>query len=97
MKSPLIFRIFKGEQIYVVKQFVDKDQILFGHEAEVDIDLESSEVSSIHCLIEKRGQQYFICDLGSTQGTLKNGESILDEEIHSGDEFTIGPFRVIFF
>lgn len=97
MKSPLIFRVFKGEQIHVVKQFVDKDQVLFGHDAEVDIDLESSEVSPIHCLIEKRGTQYFICDLGSTQGTLKNGQPILDELIQSGDEFSVGPFRIIFF
>lgn len=97
MKSPLIFRIFKNEQIHLVKQFVDKEQILFGHEADVDIDLDSVEVSSIHCLIEKRGNQYFICDLGSSQGTFKNGVQILDEPITSGDEFNIGPFRVIFF
>lgn len=97
MKSPLIFRVFKNEQIHVVKQFLDKDQILFGHEAEVDVDLDSAEVSPIHCLIEKRGHQYFICDLGSTQGTFKNGQMILDEAIASGDEFTVGPFRIIFF
>lgn len=97
MKSPLIFRVFKNEQIYVVKQFVDKDQIIIGHEAEVDIDLDSSEVSSIHCLVEKRGQQFFICDLGSTQGTFRNGKAILDEEVFSGDEFSVGPFRIVFF
>ena len=97
MKSPLIFRVFKNEQIHVVKQFLDKDQILFGHEAEVDIDLDSSEVSAIHCLVEKRGNQFFICDLGSSQGTFKNGAPVLDEVISSGDEFTVGPFRIIFF
>lgn len=40
MKSPLIFRVFKNDQIHVVKQFVDKDQIIIGREAEVDIDLD---------------------------------------------------------
>ncbi len=97
MKSPLIFRVFKNDQIHVVKQFVDKDQIIIGHEAEVDIDLDSAEVSSIHCLIEKRGQQFFICDLGSTGGTYKNGKNVMDEEILSGEEFNVGPFRVVFF
>ena len=97
MKSPLIFRVFKNDQIHVVKQFLDKDQILFGHEAEVDVDLDSSEVSAIHCLIEKRGNQFFICDLGSSQGTFKNGLPVLDEAIASGDEFNVGPFRIIFF
>ncbi|MBC7467124.1 MAG: AgmX/PglI C-terminal domain-containing protein [Bdellovibrio sp.] len=97
MKSPLIFRVFKNEQIHLVKQFVDRDQIVIGHEAEVDIDLDSGEISSIHCLIEKRGGQFYICDLGSAQGTYKNGQSILDEAINSGDEFTVGPFRIVFF
>ena len=97
MKSPLIFRVFKNEQIFVVKQFVDKDQITIGHDAEVDIDLDSNEISAIHCLVEKRGQQFFICDLGSTQGTFKNNQSILDEPIASGDEFHVGPYRIVFF
>lgn len=81
----------------MVKQFVDKDQVIIGHEAEVDIDLDSSEISSIHCLVEKRGQQFFISDLGSSAGTFKNGKNILDEEIFSGEEFTVGPYRVVFF
>lgn len=97
MKSPLIFRVFKNEQIFVVKQFVDKDQITIGHDAEVDIDLDSNEISAIHCLVEKRGTQFFICDLGSTQGTFKNNQSILDEPINSGDEFNVGPYRIVFF
>lgn len=97
MKSPLIFRVFKNDQIHVVKQFVDKDQVLFGHDAEVDVDLDSSEVSSIHCLVEKRGAQFYLCDLGSTQGTYKNGQPVLDEMIQSGDEFLVGPYRVSFF
>ncbi|MBC7742048.1 MAG: FHA domain-containing protein [Bdellovibrionaceae bacterium] len=97
MKSPLIFRVFKNDQIQVVKQFVDKDQILFGHNAEVDVDLDSSEVSAIHCLVEKRGQQFYLCDLGSTQGTFKNGQGVLDEPIQSGDDFNVGPFKIVFF
>lgn len=97
MKSPLIFRVFKNDQIFVVKQFVDKDQITIGHDAEVDIDLDSTEISAIHCLVEKRGQDFFICDLGSAQGTYKNGKSILDESLASGEEFSIGPYRIAFF
>ncbi len=97
MKSPLIFRVFKADQIQVVKQFVDKDQVLFGHNAEVDVDLDSSEVSAIHCLVEKRGDQFYLCDLGSTQGTFKNGQGVLDEQLQSGDEFNVGPFKIVFF
>jgi pSer/pThr/pTyr-binding forkhead associated (FHA) protein len=101
LKSPVIFRVFKNDQIYFVKQFVDKDQLVIGrseaNESDVDVHLDSSEVSTIHCLVEKRGDQFFICDLGSAQGTFKNGQAILDEPISSGDEFTVGPFKIIFF
>ena len=101
MKSPLIFRVFKNNQIHFVKQFVDKDQIVFGSSldsgAEVDVDLESKEVSAIHCLVEKRGTQYHLCDLGSSQGTYKNGQVVLDEPLNTNDEFQVGPFKVVFF
>lgn len=101
MKSPLIFRVFKNNQIHFVKQFVDKDQIVFGSSldsgAEIDVDLESKEVSAIHCLVEKRGTQYFLCDLGSSQGTYKNGQVVLDEALNTNDEFQVGPFKVVFF
>jgi hypothetical protein len=101
LKSPIIFRVFKNDQIHFVKQFLDKDQLVIGRsvngDADVDVDLDSVEVSTIHCLVEKRGPQFYICDLGSTQGTFKNGQAILDEPISSGDEFTVGPFKIVFF
>ncbi|MES2801521.1 MAG: AgmX/PglI C-terminal domain-containing protein [Bdellovibrionota bacterium] len=101
MKSPIIFRVFKNNQIHFVKQIVDKDQIVFGSSldsgAEVDVDLESKEVSEIHCLVEKRGTQYFLCDLGSSQGTYKNGQVVLDEALNTNDEFQVGPFKIVFF
>ncbi len=101
MKAPIIFRVYKNNQIHFVKQFTDKDQIVFGSSAmsgsEMDVDLESTEISAIHCLVEKRGAQFYLCDLGSTQGTFKNGNQILDDMLNSGDEFNIGPFKVSFF
>lgn len=96
MKSPLIFRIFKNNQLVGVKQF-DQDQIVIGHNAEVHLDLDSDQVSPIHCLIELRDNGYYICDLGSQSGTFKNGQAILDEAISSGDELGIGPFKISFF
>lgn len=79
-----------------VKQF-DQDQIVIGHNAEVHLDLDSDQVSSIHCLIELRDNGYYICDLGSSSGTFKNGQAVLDEAIGSGDEITLGPFKIVFF
>ncbi len=96
MKSPLIFRIFKNNQLIGVKQF-DQEQIVIGNKAEVNLDLDSDQVSPIHCLIELRDNGYYICDLGSQSGTFKNGQAILDEMISSGDEIGVGPFKIAFF
>lgn len=96
MRSPLIFRIFKDNQLIGVKQF-DQDQIVIGHSEEVHVDLDGEGVSPIHCLLERRDSGYYICDLGSQTGTFKNGQAVLDEGITSGDEVTVGPFKIVFF
>lgn len=96
MKSPLIFRIFKNNQLLGVKQF-DLPQVVIGHKAEVNLDLDSDQVSPIHCLIELRENGYYICDLGSQSGTFKNGQAVLDEMISSGDEIGVGPYKIGFF
>jgi pSer/pThr/pTyr-binding forkhead associated (FHA) protein len=96
LKSPLIFRIFKNSQLQGVKQF-DLAQVVIGHKAEVNLDLESEEVSPIHCLVELREDGYYICDLGSQSGTFKNGQAVLDEMIFTGDEIGVGPYKIGFF
>lgn len=96
MKSPLIFRVFKNNQLHEVKQF-DSEQVVLGNNDEAGILLEDDAVSSIHALIELRGDVFYVCDLGSTTGTMKNSQPILDEAIHSGDELQIGPFRILFY
>lgn len=95
MRTPLILRLFRDKQLLQVKQF-DQDQIVIGNKAEVDIDLDSDHVSVIHCLIEKRDNHYYLCDLGSATGTFKNGQAILDEQVQTGDEIKVGPYSIHF-
>ena len=80
----------------LVKQF-DQSQIIFGKDADVQVELDDEAVSAIHCLIELRDSGYYLCDLGSHTGTFKNGKQILDEPISSGDQIKVGPFTVHFF
>ena len=70
MKSPVILRVFKNNQLLEVKQF-DQKQIVFGQDAEVHLDLKGEGVSAIHCLIEMRDGGYYVSDLGSQTGTLE--------------------------
>ncbi|MGZ3690211.1 MAG: FHA domain-containing protein, partial [Pseudobdellovibrio sp.] len=96
MNAPLFFRIYKNGQMHLVKQFVNDERIVIGQGSGVQIDLASPEVSSIHCLVEKREGGYYLCDLGSEQGTFVKGAQILDQQIVSGDHFEIGPFSIYF-
>lgn len=70
---------------------------MIGHNADVNVDLDSDQVSPIHCMIERRDNGFYLCDLGSQTGTFKNGQAVLDESVSSGDELEIGPFKISFF
>ncbi len=96
MKTPIILRVYKDSQLLEVRQF-DMDQIIIGHSADVHLDLNDPGISPIHCLLELRDSGYYICDLGSHAGTLKNGKAVLDEPLSSGDQLVLGPFTVHFF
>jgi hypothetical protein len=96
MKKPVVLRIFKGEQLLGVKQFTES-QIVLGKPGDVQVPLEGEKVSIIHAAIEERDSGYFICDLGSENGTFKNGETVLDAPIESGDIIQVGEFRIEFF
>ncbi|RYZ71865.1 MAG: FHA domain-containing protein, partial [Proteobacteria bacterium] len=96
MKKPVVLRIFKGDQLLGVKQFTEP-QIVFGKPGEVQVALDGERVSLIHAAIEERDSGFFICDLGSETGTVKNGETVLDAPLESGDIVQIGEFRVEFY
>jgi pSer/pThr/pTyr-binding forkhead associated (FHA) protein len=96
LKTPVILRVFKNDQLIEVRQF-DGDQIVIGHDADVQLDLDHESISPIHCLIERRDDSFYVCDLGSKAGTFKNGQAILDEILSSGDDIRVGPFKLSFF
>lgn len=96
MNKPLIFRIFKNNQLQGVKQF-ELDQVVIGRNPDSQLELKDPTVSGLHCMVELRDQEYYISDLGSQNGTFKNGQAILDEKIQSGDEIVVGPYKIVFF
>ena len=84
------------DKLIDVKQFVE-DQIIIGSQADVHLNLRGSSVAHFHAMIERRGSQYFIVDLGSQSGTFKNNEKVLESSIQSGDSFRIGQYKVKIF
>ncbi len=64
---------------------------LLGRGSKVDCVLDSSSVSRRHARIEQRERSYYILDLGSTNGTLVNGERIETETaLTQGDQIRVG-------
>lgn len=66
---------------------------------EVDVVLEDSSVSRMHARISKEGQDYYLEDLNSTNGTFKNGLRLQPYEkrkLESGDELRCGRVTLIF-
>lgn len=61
-----------------------------------DIMIKHPAVSARHAKIEKKGDVYSIEDLGSTNGTLVNDESVTIHELKSGDVITIGKYNLRF-
>jgi pSer/pThr/pTyr-binding forkhead associated (FHA) protein len=67
-----------------------------GRSPDNDLILRDPATSGHHARIERRGQQFWIVDLGSTNGTLVNGEPVQEKELNHGDRITIGQNAVSF-
>lgn len=67
-----------------------------GRSPDNDLILRDPATSGHHARIEKRALMWFIVDLGSTNGTLVNGEPIQEKELKHKDEIKIGQNTVAF-
>lgn len=70
---------------------------IIGRNPECGIRLPSNTVSRRHAQIRRAADRFLISDLGSTNGTLLNSESVIGEEVlKDRDEIGIGIYRLIF-
>ena len=67
-----------------------------GRSPDNDLILRDPATSGHHARVERRGVAFWIVDLGSTNGTLVNGEPIQEKELNHGDRITIGQNAVHF-
>jgi pSer/pThr/pTyr-binding forkhead associated (FHA) protein len=61
-----------------------------GRSPDNDVILRDPATSGHHARVELRGELFWIVDLGSTNGTFVNGESIQEKQLNAGDRVTIG-------
>ncbi len=62
-----------------------------GRAPDNSICIDDQAVSQYHAIIERRGDEFWLSDLGSTNGTTINSESVERERrLHNGDLISIG-------
>src|SRR5437762_13951819 len=90
---PLKFQIFKGDEL-LREQVVNEAVIKVGKLASSHLRIDDESVSRMHAVIEINGpDDVQLIDLGSTRGTLVNGEKVTKARLTSGDEVTFGDVR----
>jgi pSer/pThr/pTyr-binding forkhead associated (FHA) protein len=85
--------VVKGLEEGVTQPFGD-DRITVGRRSDNHLVLESDNISRHHFSIERRNGEYFVCDLGSANGTFLNDERINSTRLRDGDRLRIGNFII---
>jgi two-component system, NtrC family, sensor kinase len=77
---------------------LDSDSATFplGREAGNRIQLHDTEVSRHHAEIRWTGNEFLVCDMGSSNGTFVNNERVERRELTSGDQVQIGRTVMLF-
>ncbi len=95
VKLPLRFQVFRGDEL-VKEEILIEAVIKVGKLASSHLRIEDESVSRMHAVIEINGyDDVQLIDLGSTRGTLVNGEKVTKARLHSGDEISFGDARVV--
>jgi pSer/pThr/pTyr-binding forkhead associated (FHA) protein len=75
---------------------LDSSPMLVGRDETAEIRVDEPLVSRAHARIERRGNAFVVCDLGSTNLTRVNGEVVAERELRHGDELRFARARCVF-
>ena len=67
-----------------------------GRSPDNDVILRDPATSGHHARLERRGDVFWLVDLGSTNGTFVNGEAVQEKQLNDGDRLTVGQNSVHF-
>jgi pSer/pThr/pTyr-binding forkhead associated (FHA) protein len=68
---------------------IAKERFVIGRGKHCDFVINSGKVSREHAVIVREGEEYFIEDLGSSNGTWFNKQRIKRRKVEDGDEYYI--------
>lgn len=87
----LVYRSADG----LVTEFPLSDRNSLGRHPRNSIRLNDREISKEHAVIERRGGQFFIRDLRSSNGTYVNNRRVSEAPLQPGDEVVLGSMRLV--
>ncbi|MFW5925612.1 MAG: diguanylate cyclase [Myxococcota bacterium] len=77
---------------------IEEDQVIIGRGSEAAACVPDRSLSRRHARVYRRGEGFYVEDLGSTNGTFLNGAAVkLPTKVHEGDRIQVGSgilFRV---
>ena len=76
---------------------VTKDEVILGRGIQSDILVDDDGVSRYHAKIALRGEERWLVDLDSTNGTFLNGAKVKEQALVEGDKIQMGRATVLKF
>ena len=73
-----------------------KTDFIIGRVSDCDLTIPVDDVSRNHAKIFFRNEEYYVEDLGSTNGTFVNGITVAKCVLRNNDQIEIGEVRMIF-
>src|SRR5687767_2746538 len=93
-KIPLTFRIYKGDNL-VRTETLTQPVIKIGKLSSSHLRIDDELVSRMHAVIEVTSAgEISIIDLGSTKGTIVNGQKVNKATLQDGDVILLGDTRI---
>jgi hypothetical protein len=75
---------------------IAEEPVTIGRLPECDVVLSDPNVSRRHAEVRRRGNDFVVVDLGSTNGTRVNGAGVRERQLTDGDEITVGGTHIRF-
>jgi len=89
---PPLFLLFNGQRYRI-----DKDRFIIGRGSQMtDLTIRDGNIARKHCMAMHRSGNYFIKDLGSTNGIEYNGKRIEHKRVEEGDTFYLCDYELRF-
>ena len=73
-----------------------KTKLVIGRSVEADLNLQDPLVSRKHCVIEKRGNEFLVRNVSTTNPMLLNEVAIAEKRLYTGDQLKIGNTTLAF-